>query len=261
MKTLPLLLLAAFVGAVSGGLSTTLFSSSESAAARGQEIVSLREESPASPQANSEDVREQLHRLEQENDDLRQRVVLLEERADSIREPLTTASMSSESLEAEVRARMNSIVASGAEAPEFTGSVEQALLAIRKREKAEQERAAEARRIERTEARLEKMATRLELNAHQVGDLRALWIREEDAKKHLLEIKQEGGRERFREAKRDFDEDYRASLARILTPEQLETYTRAEDRRKRKADETSRKKVPSQSAQDRASGNKRRERK
>lgn len=225
----PFLFLAAVIGAASGGLAG-FFLSTPPTPARGQEIASLP---PAQAEPDA-DVLAHLHQLRVENEDLRERIAALEERPLEVREPVAVTVIPA--FEEEVRTWMDSVGEKGTAAPDLVFSVEKALGVIREREQLEEEIAQEQRRAERTEQKLQKLATRLDLDQHQIGEMRTLWAMQEDSEKRLKEVRMEGDREASREFKRSMREEYRAGLSRILTPDQLESFRAREERREREKD-------------------------
>lgn len=111
-------------------------------------------------------------------------------------------------------------------------SVEEALEAIRANERAEVERARQARELERMEERLTRMTEQLALTPGQVNEMRAHMVAQ-DAARGELERQREAGidRETYVTLRDEQRKREQANLARFLDAEQLTTLTTRNDNR------------------------------
>jgi len=163
----------------------------------------------------------QLRSLEVANDDLRARIHALEARpSDDARVQVAESETP----------RPEELAALPPE--EVHATVAKALEDLRANEKAEAQRVREQREAERLEERLKRMSDQLGLSPAQVADIRALLVAQRDARDDLEQRRESlGSRDAYRterDALRELEEE---SLARILTPTQLESYRGRDARR------------------------------
>lgn len=217
---------AALAGAASATLVLVLGSPSAPAAAEGSAATSP---AVASPAGDVEALQEQLTALEIESRELRQRLSELEDRADlSAR---TSAGAPADELAAQVAAKLSADGATPAPAALKT-EVAQALEQLRADERAEAARAREKRELQRIEERLVDLRTRLGLSPGQENDLRALLLAERAAEAEYDRQRDAGAsRDSLRAVREQQRTEQQAQLAKILTPEQLESYRQRDNRR------------------------------
>jgi len=161
---------------------------------------------------------------------LRERIAMLERRPEaSARLPLASEFLTAGEPEA-AHAQMSSLL-DGEPSGNLVASVDAALRQIRADERREAEDRREAAQLDKIDRRLDRLQERLGLSDYQIDEMRDVLRKQDSTRNELLALrKQAEDKELYREGRRALEEETRASLATILTLEQLEAYERAENR-------------------------------
>lgn len=222
MKTFPfpVLLLAVVVGGLAGAGTVAALGGAESA-----DAVDLEPSRTGVASAAPVSIVEDLADLKRQNEQLLARIAALESRRPAeTRRFGGKALVTREELDGLAEEMRNLVAERAVPARELETKVADTLQAIREKENSVRARKKrDARRI-RMERSLENLQKRLNLDSRQVADLRELHERRHAREEEMTRLWESGRREGIGQMKREMFEEHDAGLARILTPQQLETY-------------------------------------
>ncbi|MAF67668.1 MAG: hypothetical protein CMJ84_18695 [Planctomycetes bacterium] len=218
-QLLPTILVGLVAGAA-GAMVATVFS--------GSEVPDAAE--PVVLDDGGTDLELRLGALQRENEALSRRVLDLEEAPARLVSARGSAPLEKTEEERGADARLRAVVAALADPdtpmpPEWRESVSRALGDIRAVEEAERAEERRLRNEDRMDQRMEELSTKLGLDTYQSGRMRLILTEESLARDEMRTAMRESGDwASVRGAMTDLREETSASLAEVLTPQQLETY-------------------------------------
>ncbi len=218
------LIVGAVIGGITGALAGALATRIQSAPPAPALAPEIPEAMPSDGSSSDSGVRE----LRTENQDLRRRVEVLENRSGSeLRVPLEAAVTMEdlEALEERLKAKTTKIQAHALDDASLKEGVVQALGDIRAEERTQAQLAREQKQAGYMEERLARLSSKLGLSTVQVGEMRAIFTRQDEQNQELKRRWESGeDREGVGELKRSNWQEYQGSLQRVLTGEQLRLF-------------------------------------